>query len=357
MIHINLGPRSYDIAINEGGGVGAYLTSRLAGRRAYVVADANVADHANLLFRTLTDAGFVCRTSTIPAGEASKSLATAATLYDRLCDMAADRQTAVIAVGGGVIGDLVGYVAATYHRGLPWIVVPTSLLAMVDSAIGGKVGVNLPQGKNLVGAFHQPASVWIDTNVLATLPAVEYRNGLAEVVKYGVILDAEFFTWLEQNVAAVNERDPEAVRHLVTSCCQRKAQVVEHDEREETGTRMVLNYGHTFAHAFESVSDYAMRHGEAVASGMICASHMAARRGMISSDVIQRQVNLLHQFGLPVAPPRPLRMDEWLNAMKRDKKAVGGKIRFVLPQRIGSVEVVNYATDDEVRLAIERSSQ
>ncbi len=349
MIRVNLGPRSYEIVVNDKGDIGSFLKQRLAGRRAYIFADINVANEADALFRTLTDAGFICRSSTIPAGESSKSLATATTLYDRLSDMAADRQTAVIAVGGGVVGDLAGFVAATYNRGLPWVMVPTTLLAMVDSSEGGKVGVNLPRGKNLVGAFHQPAAVWIDTDMLATLPDEEFRCGLAEVVKYGVILDAEFFGWLEQNADVVIHRDDAAVAHIVTRCCQLKAEIVEKDEREETGLRIVLNYGHTFAHAFESVGGYAMRHGEAVAAGMVCASRLAERVGTAPSEVTHRQIELLRRFGLSVGPPQPARTDEWLQAMKRDKKAVGGKLRFVLPNRIGEVNVVDDVRESDVR--------
>lgn len=353
MIRVNLGPRSYDIAVNEDGGPGPYLAKRLTGRRAYIFTDANVASIADSLFRELTDAGFTCRISSVPAGEASKSLAMVETLYHRLSAMAADRQTAVIAVGGGIVGDLAGFVAATYNRGLPWVMVPTSLLSMVDSSVGGKVGINLPQGKNLVGAFHQPVGVWIDTAALSTLPIEEYRAGLAEVVKYGVILDADFFAWLEQDADAVNRREPDVIAHIVTRCCQLKAQIVEKDEREETGQRIVLNYGHTFAHAFESVSGYKMRHGEAVAMGMVCASRLAEKRGMIGPDLIQRQINLLQRFRLPIVPPKPPRVDEWLDAMKRDKKAAGGKLRFVLPTRIGEVIVVNDVAVDDVRAILD----
>src|SRR5207302_4191247 len=182
----------------------------------------------------------------------TKSFTFAAALYDRLAELPADRNTLVVAVGGGVIGDLAGFAAATYNRGLPLLMVPTSLLAMVDSSVGGKVGVNHPRGKNLIGAFHQPAGVWIDTSFLETLPEREYRSGLAEVVKYGVILDAEFFAWLEAHADALLQREPAAVRHVVARSCRLKADVVERDEREETGLRAALNYGHTFAHAFET---------------------------------------------------------------------------------------------------------
>lgn len=352
MIRVNLGPRSYDIAINERGSIDSFLASRLKGRRAYIFADVGVAEIAERIFQTLTDAGFTCRTSTVPAGEASKTIEMAATLYARLFDMAADRQTTVIAVGGGMVGDLAGFVAATYNRGMPWIMAPTTLLAMVDSSVGGKVGVNLPQGKNLVGAFHQPAGVWIDTAALSTLPIEEYRSGLAEVIKYGVILDADFFAWLEQNADAVNQQDPAAVSHMVTRCCQLKTNIVEQDEREEAGQRMVLNFGHTFAHAFESVSGYTIRHGQAVAIGMVCASRLAERRGMIRGEVTQRHIALLKRFGLPVVLPQSTKVDEWLNAMKRDKKAAGGKLRLVLPNRIGKAAVVDDITEDNVRAVL-----
>jgi 3-dehydroquinate synthase len=227
--------------------------------------------------------------------------------------------------------------------------VPTSLLAMVDSSVGGKVGVNHPVGKNLIGAFHQPAGVWIDTAVLSTLPDREYRSGLAEVVKYGVILDADFFDWLERNAPAVLARDPAAVRHLVAVCCRLKADVVERDEREELGLRVVLNYGHTFAHAFEAVAGYgAWLHGEAVAAGIVCASLLAELRGLVGPEVTQRQRRLLEAFGLPTAPGR-WPVGEVLAAMRSDKKAAAGRLRFVLPRRLGEVALFDDVPEDDVR--------
>src|SRR5206468_1436875 len=214
---------------------------------------------------------------------------------------------------------------ATWNRGLPLLMVPTTLLAMVDSSVGGKVGVNHPRGKNLIGAFHQPVGVWIDTATLATLPDREYRSGLAEVVKYGVILDAELFAYLEAHADAVVDRDPGAVRHVVARSCRLKADVVEQDEREETGLRAVLNYGHTFAHAFETAAGYgAWLHGEAVAAGMVCASRLAARIGLIPDELTQRQIRLLEKFGLPVAP-KAWPAEELLTLMRRDKKAQAGR--------------------------------
>src|SRR5205814_6574414 len=250
----------------------------------------------------------------------SKTLAEAARIYDALYDLAADRHTAVVAVGGGVVGDLAGFVAATYNRGLPFVQVPTTLVAMVDSAVGGKVGVNHPKGKNLIGAFHQPAGVWIDTAFLDTLPDREYRSGLAEVVKYGVILDAEFFAWLEANADAVLARDPAAVRHVVTRSCRLKADVVEQDEFETTGLRAALNYGHTFAHAFEAVGGYgAWLHGEAVAAGMVCAARLVEKLGLIDAGVTRCQVRLLDAFGLPTTPKPGRATDDLLAVMRRDK--------------------------------------
>jgi 3-dehydroquinate synthase len=216
--------------------------------------------------------------------------------------------------------------------------VPTSLLAMVDSSVGGKVGINHPKGKNLIGAFHQPAGVWIDTATLDSLPEREYRGGLAEVVKYGVILDADFFAWLEANADAVLKRDPTVVRHIVTRCCELKAGIVEKDEREETGLRVALNYGHTFAHAFETVGGYGTwSHGEAVAAGMACASRLAEKLEMIPADVTARQVKLLEKFGLPTAAKPEWPAEVLIEAMRRDKKVTAGRLRFVLPTRIGEV--------------------
>ncbi|HXG08620.1 MAG TPA: 3-dehydroquinate synthase family protein, partial [Gemmataceae bacterium] len=255
-VRVNLAERSYDIRVISGdlAGIGPFARQRAAGSMAFVVTDEHVAVHARAAADALEAAGFQTRTAVLPPGETLKCLAAAADLYDRLADAQADRRTLIAAVGGGVVGDLAGFVAATYARGLPLLMVPTTLLAMVDSSVGGKVGINHPRAKNLIGAFHQPIGVWIDTATLTTLPDREYRSGLAEVVKYGVILDPDLFTYLEANVPAVLRREPAVVRHLVARSCRLKADVVERDEREETGLRAVLNYGHTFAHAFEAVA-------------------------------------------------------------------------------------------------------
>src|SRR5262245_11493739 len=351
-IHVNLGPRSYDIAIvsNNPTGLTSFVEERCPrSHSTLVVGDEHVHPIMLHVAAALADAGLRVEQSVLPAGEATKCLAKAEHLYNRLADMPADRQTLIVAVGGGVIGDLAGFVAATYNRGLPLLMNPTTLLAMVDSSVGGKVGINHPKGKNLIGAFHQPAGVWITTSLLATLPDREYRSGLAEVVKYGVILDADFFAWLEANRDAVLRRDAEAVSYIVARCCRLKADVVEQDERELTGLRAVLNYGHTFAHAFETVGGYgAWLHGEAVAAGMICASRLAERRGLISAEVTQRQVSLLRGFELPVAP-LAWPVAELLSVMRSDKKNVAGRLRFVLPTRLGEVKLFDDVPETDVR--------
>jgi 3-dehydroquinate synthase len=351
-VRVELGPRSYDIAVAEPGGLGAFARARLPGRLAFVVTDENVRPHAVRAEEALAAVGFRTALAVLPAGEAQKALPVAAGLYDRLVDLEADRKTAVVAVGGGVIGDLAGFVAATYNRGLPLLMVPTTLLAMVDSSVGGKVAVNHPRAKNLIGAFHQPAGVWVDPGVLATLPDREYRSGLAEVVKYGVSLDADFFAWLEGHAGAVLRREPEAVGYVVTRSCRLKADVVQKDEREETGLRALLNYGHTFGHAFEAVGGYgAWLHGEAIAAGMVCAGRLAQRMGLIEASVTERQRRLLEAFGLPTAP-RPWPADALLAAMRIDKKSVGGRLRFVLPRRLGEAAVFEDVAEADVRAVL-----
>ena len=358
-IRVQLGERSYDIAVTseDVSDVGPFARQRAKGTRVFIVTDEHVIAHAENVTASLRDAGFSPLVVSLPAGETQKALATASQLYDRLAEARADRQTLVVAVGGGVIGDLAGFVAATWNRGLPLLMVPTTLLAMVDSSVGGKVGVNHPRGKNLIGAFHQPIGVWIDTAFLHTLPEREYRSGLAEVVKYGVILDAGLFDYLEQNAPAILAREAECVRQIVARSCRLKADIVERDEREETGLRAVLNYGHTFAHAFETVGGYgAWLHGEAVAVGMVCASRLAERCGLIGADITERQRRLLETFGLPIAP-RQWPAEELLAVMRVDKKAVAGRLRFVLPRRLGEVALFDDVPEEDVCRVLEEMTR
>ncbi|WP_435008163.1 3-dehydroquinate synthase [Tundrisphaera lichenicola] len=361
-VNVELGPRSYEVRIVSGAGAGDFgafareaLGSRWAGRdcrSALLVTDENLEGMAGDYARALDGQGISTSTAVIPAGESSKSLDRASDLYDRLVAMRADRQTCVVGLGGGVVGDLAGFVAATYARGLPLLMIPTSLLAMVDSSVGGKVGVNHPGAKNIIGAFHQPTGVWIDTASLGTLPAREWRCGLAEVVKYGVILDAPFFDFLEEAAGAIAEGEPNATRRIIARSCELKAGVVGQDEREETGLRAVLNFGHTVGHSIEAVSGYggAFQHGEAVAVGMVAESRLAEGLGWIGPEPTDRLTALLRRFGLPVEAPG-LDADALIEAMGRDKKNQRGKIRFVLPRMIGRVELID-AQEGRIREAI-----
>ena len=337
--------RSYAIHVGSGilGQLGSLLAAAGSGR-AVVIADVAVVEpHAATVVAGLEQAGLDANLLTVPSGEASKSLVEAGRLWESLAQLGIDRQTVVVAVGGGVVGDLAGFVAAGFARGIPCWQVPTTLVAQVDSAIGGKTGINLRAGKNLVGAFWQPRGVIADIDTLATLPNREFISGLAEVVKYGMILDADFFAWLEDNTTAVVTREPAAISHIVRRSAELKAFVVERDEREQTGLRACLNYGHTFAHAFETGTGYGtLLHGEAVSLGMVAAARLAADLGRIDEAVATRQRRLLEQFGLPVVTDtlHGISDDTLLAIMARDKKALHGRLRFVLPDRIGQVELI-----------------
>ena len=289
----------------------------------------------------------------VKPGEPSKSLDVAAVVWQGLLELGADRQTVVVAVGGGVVGDLAGFIAATYARGLRFLQVPTTLLAQVDSSVGGKVGINLPEAKNMVGAFLQPLGVLIDAATLDTLPPREYCAGLGEVVKYGVILDAELFDYLEAHAAELVQRQREVLVHVIAQCCRLKAEVVRRDEREESGQRAVLNYGHTFAHALETLSGYGtLLHGEAVSIGMDCAARLAEQLGRVDAAFTRRQRELLLALGLPVRLPK-LDRGKIVAAMMHDKKVRHGRLRLVLPERMGRVELVDDVPAAEVRKALE----
>lgn len=357
-VRVNLAERSYDIQIGAGNlaQVGRFLADRAKVTHVVVITDDNVQKpYAMQVAESLGEQDVETDVIVVTPGEEAKSLDVAASLWQGLLEIGADRKSVVAAVGGGVVGDLAGFIAATYARGLRFLQVPTSLLAQVDSSVGGKVGINLPEAKNMVGAFLQPLGVLIDTAALATLPANQYRAGLAEVVKYGVILDAEFFEYLEANAVAVMECRPEALVHVITRCCRLKADVVEKDEREETGLRAVLNFGHTFGHAFETLLGYgALLHGEAVAIGMVCAARLAERLGRVDGQLTNRLGSLLETFGLPVDVPK-LDAENVLDAMMHDKKVQHGKLNFILPSRLGHVELVGNIDSNEVRAALENT--
>ena len=350
--------RSYEIVVGSGvrGSIGAALAAAGA-RRAVVIADATVlVPHARDVSHALAASGIQVATLSVPSGESSKSVTELHRLWNEMAGLAADRQTHVVAVGGGVVGDLAGFVAATFGRGLPVWQVPTTVVAQVDSAIGGKTGINLAAGKNLVGCFWQPRGVIADIETLATLPDREFISGLAEVVKYGMILDTDFFDWLVAHTGAILGRESAALTRVVARSAALKADVVERDERELTGLRAILNYGHTFAHAYETSAGYGtLLHGEAVSIGMATAAELAQRLGRIGPDTVARQRDLLVAFGLPVTVPPTARAsaDVLLEIMGRDKKTIGGRLRFVLPSRIGHVELVDDVPPATVRPLLE----
>lgn len=362
LVRVDLGQRSYEIVVQPGALLEAGKlitdwvtgrTSQAAARSALVVTDDNVRGHAEQVLRSLSTEGWRLRLYCMRPGEPSKCQQVISDAYDALVEMKADRGTVVVAVGGGVVGDAAGFVAATFARGIPFVQVPTTLLADVDSSVGGKVGINHPRAKNLIGAFHQPLGVLVDPEVLSTLPAREYASGLAEVAKYGVILDAAFFTWLEDHRQKMRDRDPTALQYAIARSCRLKADVVEQDEYETSGLRAILNYGHTFAHAFEALTGYGeLLHGEAVALGMVCASRLAERLERIAPDLTQRQLALLRDWSLPVDPGQlagKLSIDAVLDRMRLDKKSLGGELRFVLPSRMGHVELVPGVPEESVR--------
>jgi 3-dehydroquinate synthase len=358
-VDVRLGERSYQIDISSGrfDQFATVIRQQIEDlSHAVVIADEAVdGQWAEPLATGLQNADLRVSKTTVPSGEPSKSIQQFEQLLQWLLQQNADRRSVVIAVGGGVIGDLAGYVAASFTRGIRFVQVPTTLLAMVDSSVGGKTGINLPDAKNMVGAFWQPALVLIDTDVLSTLPDRIYCSGLAEVIKYGVIEDAEFFAWLEANVAGLVNRDDEAMRYAIQQSCQCKADVVGEDERETSGRRAILNYGHTFAHAIEATAGYgALLHGEAVSIGMQMAARLAVDVGMAQPDLLSRQTKVLEACHLPVSL-ETADASELLPVMMRDKKVAHGKLRFVLPTDIGNVDLVGGLEESAVRAAIESS--
>ena len=340
-VSVNLGPRSY--TINIGTGLLDQLadlarSSGLAGRLA-LVTDSNVLPlYGDRVRHLLSEAGFTVALYEIPAGEDSKSLDRVAELYRRFLLDELDRTSGVIALGGGVVGDVAGYVAATYMRGIPYIQVPTTLLAQVDSSVGGKVGVNLPEAKNIVGSFYQPRPVIIDPKALESLAEREFRAGLAEVVKYGVIADTDLFGIVESRYDAILARDHDILEEVVGTCCKIKAGVVERDETER-GERVILNYGHTMGHAIEAAGSYdRFLHGEAVAIGMNGAARVAVELGLTDHDFVSRQARVLGSIGLPLGWS-DMPVSEVFSAMKMDKKRNVGTLRLVLPCELGRVTV------------------
>jgi 3-dehydroquinate synthase len=342
IVHVSLGNRSYDIKIDRGlmARLGPECTRLKLGRRCALVTDENVGRHfAADALRSLARAGFEPVLMTIPAGEQSKSLSMVEKCYDQLGAHRLERKSFLIALGGGVVGDLGGFVAATYLRGIPFVQVPTTLLAQVDSSVGGKTGVNLQAGKNLVGAFYQPRLVLCDLDALKKLPLREYVSGLAEVIKYGIIYDAPFFASLESCLPKLLKRDPASLGRIVARCCEIKADVVGQDENE-SGLRAILNFGHTIGHAIENSSGYGKYlHGEAIAIGQVAAARLSCEVLGLPEEEASRIENLLRAAGLPVQIKLSAAQRKKLfAAMQLDKKVSQGEVKFVLAKRIGKVE-------------------
>jgi 3-dehydroquinate synthase len=346
-IRVGLGPRSYDIVIGPGAlaEAGQRIAALGHGKRVIVIADSRVAAlHGAALNTSLAAAGIAVETLTVPPGETTKSMTVLADLLDRILALGIERGTLLVALGGGVVGDLAGFAAAVALRGLDFVQIPTTLLAQVDSSVGGKTGVNSKHGKNLIGAFHQPLLVLADTALLATLPARELRAGYAEVVKYGALGDAAFFDWLQDNGPRLLAGDGAATIQAVKRSCEMKAEIVGQDERE-AAQRALLNLGHTFGHALEAETGYgdALLHGEAVAIGMVMAFDLSVRLGLCPAADRDRLVRHLEAVGLPTRPDRgrSWSVDALLHHMTRDKKVRDGRLTFILVRGIGQAFVTN----------------
>ena len=348
-ITVELGARRYPIRIGAGllNDAGQIL-SLVAGQQVLIVSDEHVAP----LYLARVEAalaGKTLRSIVLPPGEQEKTLARFAEVLDALATMTASRDVTVVALGGGVIGDLAGFAAACWMRGVRFLQLPTTLLAMVDSSVGGKTAVDLPAGKNLVGAFHQPVAVIADTDTLATLPPRELRAGLAEVVKYGAIGDIDFFAWLESRADALLAGDADALAEAIARSCAHKAGVVARDETEQ-GERALLNFGHTFGHAIEAEQGFGgLLHGEAVAVGMVLAARLSAQLGRAPVADAERLQDLLTRLELPIAVPTGLTADALLMRMKLDKKALSGALRLILWRGLGRAELVPDVSDEDMR--------
>jgi 3-dehydroquinate synthase len=335
----------------------ALFLKHIPQKRVAIITDSVVAPlYLDRLSKSLSAAGVRITTVIIPAGEKHKDWQSLNAIFDNVIAARCERKSAFIALGGGVVGDLTGFAAATYLRGVPFIQVPTTLLALVDSSVGGKTAINHPHGKNMIGAFYQPQAVIADTSTLDTLPQRELSAGLAEVIKYGLIRDLSFFDWLEEHMDELTARMPEAMAYAVRRSCENKAAVVAADEREETGERALLNFGHTFGHAIESGMGYGnWLHGEAVAAGMVVAARLSHLMGMIRGDDVGRIITLLERAQLPVTIP-DLGLEKYLQLMGHDKKVEGGKLRFILMREMGRAFLTADVQHDALAEALRMST-
>ncbi|MEA3485273.1 MAG: 3-dehydroquinate synthase [Candidatus Aerophobetes bacterium] len=340
VINVNLDPRSYPVYIGgELKDIGEAARQFFIGGKLLIISNERIFSlYGEMVRDSLEESGFDVYLAKIPEGERYKCLSRASKLYNQCLEFKLDRGSTILALGGGVIGDLAGFVASTFLRGINFVIVPTTLLAQVDASVGGKAAVNLPQGKNLIGSFYQPKFVYIDLSVLKTLPSREIRGGLAEVVKYGMISDKKLFSYLEKNVEEIKALSNEVFRFIVSQSVKIKTTIVEQDEREEKGKRRVLNFGHTIGHAIEAATKYRRyKHGEAVAIGMVAAASIAVKMDFFPMKSFIRLRNLLKKLNLPTLLTEEVNMEELCNALYLDKKMRDGKLHFVLPEDIGSV--------------------
>ncbi|MGM3307672.1 3-dehydroquinate synthase [Anabaena sp. WFMT] len=357
-ISVNLPEKSYEIAVAPGSldKLGEQMASLQLGKKVLLVSNPMIFKHyGERAIASLQNAGFEVTSYNLPPGERYKTLNSIQKIYDIALENRLERSSTMVALGGGVVGDMTGFAAATWLRGINVVQVPTSLLAMVDSAIGGKTGVNHPHGKNLIGAFHQPRLVLIDPEVLKTLPAREFRAGMAEVIKYGVIWDAELFTQLEasKHLDQLRYVKSDLINYILTHSCQAKADVVTKDEKE-SGLRAILNYGHTIGHAVESLTEYRLlKHGEAVGIGMVAAGEIAVKLALWQKADTERQNALIKKAGLPTQLPAGLDTEAIIDALQLDKKVKSGKVRFVLPTQIGEVKVTDEVPADIIRQVLQ----
>jgi len=354
IVDVNLGSRSYRIVVASGAlqSVGERLRELRLGSRAALVSDGAVMRlYGKTVVASLESAGFTVTTIDVPEGEAAKTLAVAEHCWDRLLTAGLDRTSTVLALGGGAVGDVAGFAAATYMRGVNFIQLPTTVLAQVDASIGGKTAIDHPLGKNMIGAFHQPRLVVVDPAVARTLPEREFRSGLAEIVKHGIVLDADYFAELERDLAPLAARDLGVLERIIGGSCRLKASVVERDEREAE-LRHVLNYGHTIGHALEAATGYTRyAHGEAVSLGIVAEARLARRLGIADDETTTRQERMLETLGLPVRAPS-IDVEPIVSAMARDKKAKDGRVPFVLAPRIGAFRIVYDVPTTEIRAVI-----
>lgn len=354
-IRVGLGDRSYDITIGSGilSRLGRSLSAFKFSGRVAVISNPTIHRlYGEAVENSLNEAGFGVKGILIPDGEEYKDLLWVYYVHGELLKHRLDRSSAIIALGGGVIGDIAGFVASTYMRGIPFVQIPTTLLAQVDSSVGGKTGVNHPLGKNMIGTFYQPRLVWTDVGTLRTLPEREVCAGMAEVIKYGVIRDAELFEFLENNRDKILNLDAEALGFIIKRSCEIKADVVSKDEKE-TGLRAILNYGHTIGHAIETVTGYTQYlHGEAVAIGMALEVRLAVLLGLLKHESAERIKSLIASYGLPVKMPSGIDNNKIFSSMQLDKKTVEGRLKFILPEKIGAVSIRDVADTAKIAEAI-----